>query len=259
MKVSPDEIKNGMLAIDGLWVALNELRDSGFVVLEQVLDRGFINDVDATFQKQFALHIQKQPLKDQIANGRIYVEMPIIFEQPYSDEQICANPLAIQIMEAMMDEIVCCFFNSNTALTGSEPQKIHIDMKRLLFPGFPVALPPWSMVVNIPLIDFTEENGSTEVWPGTHLNSDDLNLDARYPSLHSIRTNVNVGDLVIRDLRVWHRGMPNKTSAVRTMLAIVYNRPWLKLNRPPIQIPRASWNALSEHAQQIFKENVIVD
>jgi len=259
MKISREEIESGALTPENLQIALREMQDSGFVLLEQVLDRAYINQLDATFQKQFALHVEKQPLKDQIANGRIYVEMPVPFEQPYSDEQLCANPLALQIMEAAMDEIVCCFYNSNTAITGSEPQQIHIDMKRLLFPGFPVPLPPWSMVVNIPLIDFTEENGSTEIWPGTHLNSNDTNLDTRYPSLHSIRTNVNVGDLVIRDLRVWHRGMPNKTSAVRTMLAIVYTRPWLKMNRPPIQIPRASWDALSEHAQAIYKENLIID
>ena len=28
------------------------------------------------------------------------------------------------------------------------------------------------MVVHIPLINFTNENGSTEVWPGTHLVTD---------------------------------------------------------------------------------------
>ena len=28
------------------------------------------------------------------------------------------------------------------------------------------------MIIHIPLVDFTEENGSTEVWPGTHLITD---------------------------------------------------------------------------------------
>ncbi|MBC7811265.1 MAG: phytanoyl-CoA dioxygenase family protein [Burkholderiales bacterium] len=259
MKVSREEIETGALTTENLQFALREMQDSGFVLLEQVLDRAYINQLNAAFQKQFALHIQQPPLKDQIANGRIYVEMSAPFEPPYSDEQLCANPLAVQVMGAAMGEIVCGFYNSNTAITGTEMQQIHIDMKRLLFPGFPVVLPAWSMVVNIPLIDFTEENGSTEVWPGTHLNSDDLNLDARYPSLHSIRMNARVGDLIIRDLRVWHRGMPNQTTAVRTMLAIVYNRPWLKLTRPPIQIPRTSWDNLSTHTQEIFKNNVIID
>jgi hypothetical protein len=75
----------------------------------------------------------------------------------------------------------------------------------------------------------------------------------------SVRTNVRAGDLIVRDLRLWHRGMPNQTTAIRTMLAIVYNTPWFRQTAPPIQIPRASWEALSEHAQQIFSQNVVVD
>ncbi len=259
MKISPEEIEAGSLSTANLQLALRELHDRGFVVLEQVLDHAYIDEINATFQTEFAVRRQQPPLSDQIANGRTFVEMQVPFQPPYSDERLCANPLAVQVMEAAMDEIVCCFYNTNTALTGTEVQRIHIDMARFLFPGFPVALPPWSMVVNIPLIDFTEENGSTEVWPGTHLNHDDLNLDERYPNHHSIRMNAKVGDLIIRDLRVWHRGMPNRTSAVRTMLAIVYNRPWMRLTRPPIQIPRAVWDSLSEHTRQIYRYNVIAD
>ena len=63
----------------------------------------------------------------------------------------------------------------------------------------------------------------------------------------------------MRDLRLWHRGMPNRTGAVRTMLAVVYNTPWFQQTEPPIQIPRASWEALSEHTQRIFAPNVVVD
>jgi ectoine hydroxylase-related dioxygenase (phytanoyl-CoA dioxygenase family) len=257
MKIASEEIKAGCLNPASLQRALRELNDQGFVVLEQVFDPAYIARLNATFQDYFAENIQKQPLRDQIANGRTFVEMQVPFEPPYSDEALCANPLAVQIMEAAMGEIICCFYNTNTALTGTEVQRIHLDV-HLLFPGFPAALPPWTMVVNIPLIDFTEENGSTEVWPGTHLNTDELNLDERYPLLHSIRTNVRVGDLIVRDLRVWHRGMPNRTTDVRTMLAIVYNRPWFRSTRPLLQIPRAVWDGLSPHTQQIFGRNVVV-
>ena len=38
-----------------------------------------------------------------------------------------------------------------------------------MFPELGMALPVTRIVVNIPLIDFTLENGCTEVWPGSHL------------------------------------------------------------------------------------------
>jgi ectoine hydroxylase-related dioxygenase (phytanoyl-CoA dioxygenase family) len=206
----------------------------------------------------FEAHIQRPEISAKIDAGNPYVGMHLPFKPPFSDELICANPLAVQVMEAAMGDIVCTFYHSNTTLTGTDIQPIHIDMPSLLFPGLPVALPPWLMVVNIPLIDFTLENGSTEVWPGTHLDPDDTNLAERCAARPSVRTNVYVGDLVVRDMRVWHRGMPNQTTAIRTMLAVVYHRPWFH-NPPYLQVPRASLQGLSEHAQQIFAPNVMVD
>src|SRR5688572_11098414 len=115
MKVSSDEINAGCLYPDTLQIALRELNDSGFVVLEQILDPAFVNEVNATFQTRFAEKRQQQPLRDQIANGRTFVEMSVPFEPPYSDERLSANPLATQVMEAAMGEIICCFYNTNTA------------------------------------------------------------------------------------------------------------------------------------------------
>jgi ectoine hydroxylase-related dioxygenase (phytanoyl-CoA dioxygenase family) len=257
--ISPDEIQSGCLLPDTLRRATRELHDAGYVVLEQVMDAGMIGRVRDAYRTLFEAHIQKPEIRARLDAGNPYVGMYLPFTPPFSEEIISANPLAVQVMEAAMGEIVCVMYHSNTTLQGNDVQPIHIDMPNLLFPGFPVATPPWLMVVNIPLIDFTLENGSTEVWPGTHLNTEVDNLLERCATMPSVRTNVRAGDLIVRDLRLWHRGMPNHTSAIRTMLAIVYNTPWFRQTEPPIQIPRASWEALSEHAQQIFSQNVIVD
>ena len=59
------------------------------------------------------------------------------------------------------------FCSGNTALPpvpGSKPQRrpVHADA------DFAHPTHPFAMVINVPLIDFTPENGSTEVWLGTH-------------------------------------------------------------------------------------------
>lgn len=259
MNVSPDEIQSGCLTPDNLQRALRELHDAGYVVLEQVVDRATIDRVREAYEPLFLAHIEQPDARSRIDEGNKYVGMYPPFVSPFADEIICANPLAVQVMEAAMGEIVCCFYNTNTTLQGTEVQPIHIDMPSLLFPGFPAALPPWLMVVNWPLVDFTVENGSTEVWPGTHLNTHERDLAERCAAMPSARVNARVGDVVVRDLRLWHRGMPNSGPAIRTMLAIVYNRPWFRIETPPIPIPRAAWDALSEHARQIFSLNTVVD
>ncbi len=258
MQIPRSDIQSGQLSPDTLKQATRELQDVGYVTLEQALDPALVARVRYAYGPLFEAHIQRPEIRARIDGGNPYVGMHLPFVPPFSDERICANPLAVQVMEDAMGDIACTLYHSNTTLTESDLQPIHIDMPSLLFPGLPVALPPWLMVVNIPLIDFTLENGSTEVWPGTHLDPDDRDLAERCAVRPSVRTNLRVGDLVVRDLRVWHRGMPNHTTAIRTMLALVYNRPWFR-NPPYIEIPRASYEALSEHAQQIFAQNVMVD
>lgn len=106
---------------------------------------------------------------------------------------------------------------------------------------------PFALVVNVPLIDFTPENGSTELWLGTHTGElsglqvqegahgdrasgrikEHLLVERRNvrgPSQPSI----SKGSIVVRDLRLWHAGMPNWTDEVRVMLAMIHFAPWYR-------------------------------
>ena len=82
----------------------------------------------------------------------------------------------------------------------------------------------------------TPHNGSTEVWLGTHNGSGlhcqegahgdrasgrikpDL-LDARTSMSPPIQPIVPKGSITVRDLRLWHGGMPNNSNDIRVMLA----------------------------------------
>jgi ectoine hydroxylase-related dioxygenase (phytanoyl-CoA dioxygenase family) len=82
-------------------------------------------------------------------------------------------------------------------------------------------------------------NGSTEIWLGTH---EDYNKRHHIsPSLGWIKREVfaerakvcppyqptiNNGSVVIRDLRLWHAGMPNSTSEPRIMLGFIFSPSW---------------------------------
>ncbi len=92
------------------------------------------------------------------------------------------------------------------------------------------------------------ENGSTEVWPATHLIVDDeldegVELDDRVGALASSRLNVAAGSVVLRDLRVWHRGVPNTSDHARSMLAVVYQRRWLGWRHPALRVPESTWQS----------------
>ena len=86
---------------------------------------------------------------------------------PFMDAVAIENPFAVQVTEAAIGpDFFCTFYNTNTQWPHSGMQHVHRDFEHL-FPAFPVPLPIIQVIVNIPLIDFTLENGATEVWPGT--------------------------------------------------------------------------------------------
>jgi hypothetical protein len=56
--------------------------------------------------------------------------------------------------------------------------------------------------------------------------------------------------------------MPNQTDEIRTMLAMIYDRPFLNAYISAtelIEIPRRTWDQLSDRAKHIFRYNPIVD
>jgi ectoine hydroxylase-related dioxygenase (phytanoyl-CoA dioxygenase family) len=269
MRLSPEEYKAGTMSEANLKLALRTLRDTGYVVVEDVFDRVFVDEFRAAYDAELERHIAAQGgiegiNKKSFGKNHIGLHLPLI--PPFSDPRVVANPIGVQIMEASIgSSFRSSFYHSNTAYPGSDHQQIHRDTGHLFKTDYPAPLPVTHVVVNIPLTDFTLENGSTEVWPGTHLIVDTDPADGsmeqlaeRAKLLPSMRTNMPAGSLVVRDLRMWHRGMPNPSNEVRTMLALVYQSGWVAAGSP-LDIPRTTWKAWPERVQEIYRGNKIVD
>jgi len=163
----------------------------------------------------------------------------------YFDPSIFLNPLATQVTSSVLGPWPrLSFMSGNSALppiTGSEPQSqpVHSDA------DFEHPQSPFALVVNVPLIEMTPENGTTEVWLGSHLISGkhvqegdhgerasgrirkDV-LAKREQERSSSQPVVKKGSIIIRDLRLWHAGKPNFTQQTRVMLAMIHFAPWFR-------------------------------
>jgi len=72
------------------------------------------------------------------------------------------------------------------------------------------------ILVLMPLIDFTDEVGPTEVVPGTHLFS---NMPSQeYMEKHKLKMNIPAGTVFIMDGTLWHRAGRNTSGEVRPLL-----------------------------------------
>jgi hypothetical protein len=248
------DIIGDRLAPAALAIALREMRDAGLTTIENALPQQMIEDLRSAFD---ALLESSPEGRVQNTSGEQHLAMQLPLQPPFSDPLVVTHPAVRQVATVLLGEsFTCCFYNSNTALPGPTFQRVHRDTSPLFGTEVGIPTPTVGMVVNIPLVDFTLENGSTEVWPGTHLIVDQPDetgtLDDRIAPLASARVNVRAGSIVLRDLRVWHRGVPNTSAHRRTMLAIVYHRGFLGWQHRSMQVSETVYAAWPEETQRVF-------
>jgi hypothetical protein len=104
---------------------------------------------------------------------------------------------------------VGCNFN----LPNSHTQHFHLDR-------------PYKrdfIIANVAVVDTGVENGAMEVIPGSHKQFHKYTeFVLKRLSRDGVRVPLNRGDVLVRSSNVWHRGMTNRTSVPRPMLAMTW-------------------------------------
>ena len=266
MKVTHEEVAAGALSPESLRRALRTFGDVGYVVLEDVYDPEYLKEVREEYEVALDAYLQSRGGLEEMEGktfGKNHVGFHPPIVPPFSDPRLVAHPIAVQLLTELLGSgYQCGFYNTNTAMPGSGIQPVHRDTGPLFGAQLPVPHPVTTLVLNIPLCDFTLENGCTEVWPGTHLivdphPDDGKRLDERAKELPSARPGLPLGSFALRDMRMWHRGMPNTADYPRTMFAIVYSRSFIRTGT--LDIPRSTWDSWGETERSIFRNNPIVE
>lgn len=254
MKLTNEERDGSELSPETRRLAAQAIAMDGYVVFERALPPDLVAEMHAEFRRVFDAFVERTDPN----RGANRYQMHLPFTAPFNDPAVITNPFALALLDDLLgSDYVCHYFASDTPLPGSDYQRVHSDIS-LLFPETSLSLPAYSIVVNIPLVDFTADNGPVEIWPGgTHLMPGGIDMQALAPKMHAEPVLMPAGSLLIRDMRMWHRGTPNRSNAARPNLALIYSRPWLKTHYPPIGIPRETYAALSERGKQLFRfENI---
>jgi ectoine hydroxylase-related dioxygenase (phytanoyl-CoA dioxygenase family) len=233
LAATPDEVAQGALSSGRQARVVASIRTHGAAIVTDAVDdvhcdalsAVMAEDLDAAARHPFALDIP----------GHVQHNPPPRARDIYAD--IIANPIALSVARALMGRVRLSLYTGNTMLPHTtQQQPVHWDEYQL-WPAMEQAPPVASLAVNIPLVDVTTENGALEVWPGTHLDVRSIEqfsksllvpeawLEARRRVSPPVRVPLPKGALLLRDLRMWHRGTTNSTSVARPMLAVSY-QPW---------------------------------
>lgn len=251
MQLTAEEIESERLSPATCEMAIGQVRNNGYVLFERVLPDDLLADMRPSFARLLESHVARSDPN----RGANRYQMHTPFAPPFSDERVITSPFVLPIVDALVgQDCVCHYLASDTPLPGSEYQPVHADIYSL-FPESGAVMPPYSIVVNIPLVDAREDNGSLEIWPGGthHYVAHPSEVPALAEEMQSKRVLMPAGSILIRDSRMWHRGTPNRSTGPRPNFTLIYSRFWLRLRYRPIPIPQATYDALPSRAQRLFR------
>jgi ectoine hydroxylase-related dioxygenase (phytanoyl-CoA dioxygenase family) len=226
LHVTGDEVAAGRLHDTTLSCAVEAFHNDGYVILAGVVGDAPLDALKRKLDADTAELLRRGGFDgpDQFV-GHLIQSMPRTAEHIHHD--IVANPLAVQVTAAILGEgLHLHFYNCNTNMPGSEIQPLHRDAP-YLWPD-PIH-PVISIILNVSPVDVGLENGAIELWPGTHriLGSTRINNAAeeeRCALIPPIRAETRKGDVLLRDPRLWHRGVTNLGTQPRHMVAMVHSK-----------------------------------
>lgn len=205
----------------------------GCLSVDRLFDPALIDSAREEFERQFP-NLSKEQLPQHLKVGHRRVQLPIEVKGAIADPMLSAHPLVLGIIESLLgkdpviDSLSCV-----VALPGAKAQHLHRDHASLFGGAKEVerTIPPYAVTVAIPLVDLTEETGSTlllkgsqEVVTGSGPNP------GKEPTAY--RAFVARGGCYLMDYRLWHQGMANGSEQPRPILYIVYARSWFTDGSP---------------------------
>ena len=210
--------------------AIEMIRTHGFVVLRDSVPKQPLAlirrrmDQDTVKLLEYCASIGGNPRE----RGHLQQGPPPLREFVFGD--VVTNPFVVDVCtELLGPNPTLTFYNGNTNYPRSTTQHLHMDSAHRNAHPSPVE-PTFSVVVNIPPGPMNSSNGAIELWPGTHLvrtvdgkravNSDQM--AERREGHPPVQPTTKTGDVLIRDIRLWHRGVPNRSKRPRHMIALVF-------------------------------------
>lgn len=221
---------------------IEEFTKNGFVILDNVLDKGFIKTATKELEKAIEKEVEYMGTTDYKFYGYVLSNARYggVFWQMLDMDRV------IKPIDLIMGNNSILYSYTSSSMppfSGNDASHIHVDnplfLKDMIL----------RMGVLLPLVDFTKDNGASYFLKGSHLSEYMPEKDQFYSQ--ATRLTIKAGQAVFFNTRVWHAGGVNKTKEWRHALTMNICKPWMKQY---IDIPRLLFDKdvskLSERVMQ---------
>ncbi|KAK8036156.1 hypothetical protein PG993_008770 [Apiospora rasikravindrae] len=226
IELTQDELATKKMGSHHLQAAVEALHRDGLVVLSNAVDPAHLDKLNERMVPEAKELYSRATTHRNFGNETGNIQQEPVLEDGYVFADVLANPWATEIIQ--------CMFGPKPPRAASRPISISTSPS-------PV---PFGYCVNINLVATSPENGATEVWLGSHTETTKDVLETNPATGHKqiradlqaerrrisppIQPSLPKGALIIRDFRLWHAGMPNRTDEPRVMLVSVQFPSWYR-------------------------------
>ncbi|KAJ5125471.1 hypothetical protein N7448_004791 [Penicillium atrosanguineum] len=247
IELTPNELSTKQINSFNLQKSIEALHHDGIVVLANAINPAHLDKLNARMVPEAARLYARSETHRNFGNHTGNIQQEPVCEAEYIFEDVIANLFATSVIECMLGPNPAMrFYSANTAFKATGRQPVHIDF------DFDMPKVPFAFCVNVNLVETSEENGATEVWLGSHLDTDrgvidrqseyggvkEELLEKRGRFSPGIQPGLPKGALIIRDFRLWHAGMPNRTDEPRVMLVSIQFANWYRSDQK-FRLPRS--------------------
>jgi ectoine hydroxylase-related dioxygenase (phytanoyl-CoA dioxygenase family) len=199
--------------------AAARLTADGYVILESLLDPAEL----AALVAALAPHERDRPPGRNDFEGRRTTRVYSLAAKGEAFLRLAEHPAIVALLDRLLlPGWLLSTLQSIRLHPGETRQAWHADDS-----FYPIPRPRARLALSLiwAIEDFTEENGATELIPGSHLwgaeHPDDRPRDV-------VRAVMPAGSVVIFDGALWHRGGENRSSGTRLAISPQYCQPWLR-------------------------------
>jgi ectoine hydroxylase-related dioxygenase (phytanoyl-CoA dioxygenase family) len=239
----------------------DEFDRRGFLVFERVLSPDTVAAIRAALAPHLARDLKGRNDFEGERTNRVYALMA---KSPVFAE-LAIHPLALAFAEAELGE--SCLLSALLAINlhpGETVQPWHTDDGSAKIPR---PRPALGISTFWAIDDTTEQNGATEIIPGSHLWDDERIAGALTPSdfdhkganrasgdrADSVKLVMPSGSLAITKGTLWHRGGANRSDRPRLIITPQYCAGWVRqLENMALAIPPETAQKLPERARELI-------
>jgi ectoine hydroxylase-related dioxygenase (phytanoyl-CoA dioxygenase family) len=233
----------------------------GYLIFERVLSTAKVAEIRAALAPHLARDMKGRNDFEGERTNRVYALMA---KSPVFAE-LAIHPLALAFAEAELDE--SCLLSALLAINlhpGETVQPWHFDDSGAKIPR---PRPPLGVSTFWAIDDTTEQNGATEIIPGSHLWDGQFVEGAVRPAdfagkaadretgdrADAVKLAMPSGSLAITKGTLWHRGGANRSDRPRLIITPQYCAGWVRqLENMALAVPADLADKLPERARELI-------